>query len=244
MDMNLHGNNDVLLVILPGLLCDGRMFDQQLAAFPGGMVVDGYYGGTDSIDAMAEYALERMPPRCALLGHSMGARVALEVYRKEPDRVTRLALADTGIHPVRAGEREKRYALRDLGRTQGFGALVDAWLPGMIGHDCRADARLYGVLRAMCMAAGQSIYEAQIEALLGRPEVGTLLPKIHCPVSVIVGELDEWSPVEQHREIAGLIQHATLQVVAGAGHMAPAEMPDDFNNALRAWCALDSVPVS
>jgi pimeloyl-ACP methyl ester carboxylesterase len=61
-------------------------------------------------------------------GHSMGARVALEVLRLAP-RVERLILADTGVHPLRAGERESRYALRDLGRAEGIEKLVDACFP-------------------------------------------------------------------------------------------------------------------
>lgn len=237
MDMKTGANEEAVLAILPGLLCDHLMFDRQLAAFPGSMAIDGFYGGADTIADMADYALRRLPRRCALLGHSMGARVALEVFRKAPHRITRLALADTGIHPVRPGEREKRYALRDLGRLKGFGALVDAWLPGMIGHERRADPDLYGQLRKMCMGAGQAVFEAQVEALLDRPEVVSLLAKIECPVSVIVGELDKWSPVEQHREIAEAIRHAELHVVSGAGHMAPTEKPEQFNEVLRNWFA-------
>jgi len=223
------------LVILPGLLCDGRMFAAQLAAFPGSVSVDGFYGGADRLEAMADYALAHMPDRYALLGHSMGARVAFEICRKAPERITRLALADTGMHPVRPGEREKRHALRDLGRTQGFAALVDTWLPPMIGPSRRADGAFVAELRAMCLAAGQPVFEAQIEALLHRPDVAGLLAAIDCPVSLVVGERDEWSPVEQHREIAGALGGAPVSIVADAGHMAPAERPDAFNEAIRTW---------
>ena len=105
------------LVILPGLICDSRMFGETLAAFPESRVMGGFYGGADRIEAMADHVLARMPARAALLGHSMGARVALEIIRKTPDRVERLALVDTGVHPVKPGEREGRYRLRDLGRA-------------------------------------------------------------------------------------------------------------------------------
>ncbi|MPS69676.1 MAG: alpha/beta hydrolase [Novosphingobium sp.] len=239
MDANSFSESEMTpLVILPGLLCDGRMFGGQLSAFPASMTVNGFYGGADSIEAMADYALARMPGRCALLGHSMGARVALEVSRKAPERVTRLALADTGIHPVRPGEKEKRYALRDLGRREGFGALVDAWLPPMIGPSRRGDIGFYASLRAMCMGSGQVVFEAQIEALLHRPEVGAVLAALECPVSLMVGDSDAWSPVDQHREIAEALGGAPLTIVADAGHMAPAERPDAFNAALRGWLAL------
>lgn len=227
---------DAPLVILPGLMCDSRMFLHQLAAFGGGCV-DGFYGGADSIGAMVDYALERMPARCALLGHSMGARVALELYRRAPARVARLALADTGVHPVRPGEAEKRFALRDLGRRDGMGAMVDQWLPPMIGPAHAGDRALYAALRAMSVDAGLATYEAQINALLTRPDAAPILPTITCPTAVIVGRDDQWSPVSQHQEMEAAIPGARLFIIDKAGHMAPAEEPAAFNDALRAWLA-------
>lgn len=225
---------DAPLVILPGLMCDSRMFLHQLAAF-GGCCIDGFYGGADSIASMVDYALARMPDRCALLGHSMGARVALELYRRAPDRVARLALADTGVHPVRQGEEAKRFALRDLGRSEGMGALIDQWLPPMIGPAHAGNGALYDALRAMCLDAGLAIHEAQIKALLTRPDAAPFLSAITCPTAVIVGRDDQWSPVDQHQEIAAAITGARLFIIDKAGHMAPAEEPASFNEALRAW---------
>lgn len=226
---------EAALLILPGLLCDSRMFGETLAAIPGARVVDGFYGGADRIAAMADHVIAHMPDRCALLGHSMGARVALEVVRKVRDRVDRLALADTGVHPVRPGEREGRYRLRDIGRTQGMAALVAQWLPPMMGFAALRDAALMDRLYAMCVSAGLPIFEAQIAALLERPSVDTLLPAIACPTDILVGRQDQWSPVAQHEVIAAAIPGARLRVVDHAGHMMPAESPLAFNHYVRDW---------
>lgn len=223
------------LLILPGLLCDSRMFAAQIDAFPGAVAVDGFYAGCDRIEAMADYALARAPERFALLGHSMGARIALEVIRKAPERVERIALADTGIHPVKPGEADKRYALRDIGREQGIAALVDAWLPPMVGAANRGDAALMASLRAMCIDAGQQTFERQIEALLNRPDTDAVLASIRVPAVAIVGDEDQWSPVDQHADMAERIPGAQLRIVETAGHMAPAEKPQQFNQILREW---------
>lgn len=226
------------LLILPGLLCDSRMFGETLAAFPGSAVVDGFYAGCDRIEAMADYAIACMPDRCALLGHSMGARVALEVIRKVPDRVERLALVDTGVHPVKPGEREGRYTLRDLGRDQGMAALVAQWLPPMMGFAGLRDEALMDLLYAMAVDAGLATFEAQIEALLHRPSVDTLLPVIACPTMALVGRQDQWSPVAQHEAIAAAIPGAQLRVVERAGHMMPAEAPRAFHAGIQEWLAM------
>lgn len=223
------------LVILPGLLCDSRMFAATRAHFEGTIVIDGFYGGADRIAAMATYALDRMPPRAALLGHSMGARVALEIWRQAPERVERLALVDTGVHAVKPGEQDNRYALRDLGRAQGMAALVAQWLPPMMGEAALADAALMALLTAMAQDAGLATFEAQTQALLNRPTLDTLLPTITCPTFAIVGEEDRWSPVAQHEAIAAAIPGAQLRIVEGAGHMMPAEAPAPFNRIIAEW---------
>ena len=79
------------LVILPGLICDSRMFGETLAAFPESRVMDGFYGGADRIEAMADHVLARMPARAALLGHSMGGGGTLHLGMKYPGRWAALA---------------------------------------------------------------------------------------------------------------------------------------------------------
>lgn len=231
----MHSAAAVPLVCLPGLLCDARMFAGQRTAFLGLIAIDGF-GERRSLVEMAAHALSVAPPRMALLGHSMGARVALEMWRLAPDRIERLALVSTGIHPPRAGEAEKRHRLRDLGLHEGAAALVDAWLPPMIAPANRTPA-LVEPLRRMCIDAGTAVFAAQIEALLARPAVDALLPAITCPVLVAVGSEDGWSPPDQHRAIADAIPGARLTVIAGAGHMLPAEAPDALNAAIADWLA-------
>lgn len=221
------------LLMLPGLICDSRIFAAQAGAFAQAWPVPDY-GDVDTLADMARRVLDVAPARFALLGHSMGARVALEIVRSAGDRVDRLALLSTGVHLPGEGEAAKRYALRDLGRERGMAALVDAWLPPMIAPSRPRDD-LYQELHAMCVDAGLARFEAQIAALLSRPEIESLLSGIACPTLVAVGSEDRWSPPAQHEAIAALIPDARLVVIDGAGHMLPAERPDVLNVAIADW---------
>jgi pimeloyl-ACP methyl ester carboxylesterase len=223
-----------MLLLLPGLICDARVYAPQLAAFAQAKAVDGY-GTADSLPEMARVALAQAPERFDLFGHSMGARVALEVFRLAPNRVRRLALCSTGVHPLGPNEPGKRRDLQAIGHAHGFEALVDTWLPPMVAEANRADEELYGPMRQMCLDQNQQIFDAQIEALLGRPEQERLLAQIACPTLVMTGELDGWSPPAQHEAMAARIADSTLEIVAGAGHMLPLEAPDAVNQAIAAW---------
>jgi len=229
-----------MLLFLPGLICDSRMYAAQTAAFADSLALEGY-GLADSLPKMAEIALEAADAagaeRFDLFGHSMGGRVALEVVRLAPERVRRLALVSTGHHPLRPGEPDNRAALQRVGHEQGFAALVDQWLPPMVAEANRADDALYMPMRDMCLAQGQAMFDAQINALLTRPEVETLLPQIACPTLVMTGALDAWAPPAQHEAIAAQIPDAELVIVPGAGHMIQLEAPAAVNNAIADWLA-------
>src|SRR4051794_6153228 len=125
-----------VLYLLPGLLCDRVTWARQLEGLAelAEVRVPSFYG-CDSIPTMAQSVLRDAPSRFSVAGHSMGARVALEIVRAAPGRVERLALLDTGTHPVGAGEAEKRQALVDLARRDGMAALAAAWLPPMVHPD-------------------------------------------------------------------------------------------------------------
>jgi pimeloyl-ACP methyl ester carboxylesterase len=222
-----------MLLFLPGLICDARIYAPQLAAFAESRAVDGY-GQDDTLEAMARVALAQAPESFDLFGHSMGGRVALEVYRLAPNRVRRLALSSTGVHSLGANETANRRALQAIGHARGFAALVDTWLPPMVADGNRAKP-IYDAMRQMCLEAGQAVFDAQIEALLGRPEQDSLLDQIRCPTLVITGELDAWSPPAQHEAIAGRIADSSLVIVPGAGHMLPLEAPGTVNQAIAAW---------
>lgn len=223
------------IVLLPGLMCDRRIWAHQLRAFDGRhetIVPD--ISEADSLVEMAKRTLAEAPLRFALVGHSMGARVALEIFRAAPERVTRLALLDTGVHLPKPNEASDRYALLAVGRNDGIEALTRLWLTPMVAPANRR-SDLMQSLRAMVFDAGLDCFERQIRALLGRPEVESLLPAIDVPTLVGVGSQDTWSPPAQLRRIAQAIPGAQYAVFAGAGHMAPVEAPDAVNAALAQW---------
>ena len=225
-----------MLIFLPGLICDASIYAAQTAAFRDSKAIDGY-GLADSLPAMAQQVLDQSPERFDLFGHSMGGRIALEVFRLAPERVRRLALVSTGVHPLQPGEPEKRHALCQIGHDQGFGALVDAWLPPMVAPDRLEDEELMAPLRAMCIRAGLDVFEAQIRALLGRGDQQGLLSEISCPTLVMTGEKDSWAPPAQHQGIAAAITDAELVIVPGAGHMIQPEAPEAVNAAIASWLA-------
>jgi pimeloyl-ACP methyl ester carboxylesterase len=227
------------VVLVPGLLCDASIWAAQIATLkPRADVAVADLSQLDSLEDMAQAALGLRGGPIVVIGHSMGARVALEMFRAAPDRFVKIGLLDTGVHPVRDGEEAGRQALVDLAFKQGMHALADRWLPPMVHENRRNDPFLMEPLKAMVLRATPEQHHRQIRALLNRPDARPLLPMIECPTLVMVGRQDRWSPVSQHEEIASLIPHAQLRIIEESGHMSPAEQPGEVANLLFSWLGL------
>ncbi|MBN8831259.1 MAG: alpha/beta fold hydrolase [Sphingomonadales bacterium] len=224
-------------LLLPGLICDARIWAPQVEGLRDRFAVTAIngYGEADSLGAMAECVLAQAPDRFALAGHSMGGRVALEIFRRVPERVAGIALVSTGVHLPRPGEADGRFALLSRGVEQGMEALVDAWLPPMVWEPNRSRAGLMDNLTAMCLDVGLDSYERQIRGMLARPEVESLLPTIRCPAMVAVGEHDAWASAAQNKAIADAIPGASFVCIPDAGHMVPVEAPQAMTDALARW---------
>jgi pimeloyl-ACP methyl ester carboxylesterase len=190
---------------------------------------------------MAEHALETAPARFAVAGHSMGGRVALEIVRRAPQRVTGLALLNTGVHAVRDGEAQSRGQLLRVAYERGMSALAAAWLPPMMAQAPVQTAALMPRLTAMIERSTADSYAGQVHAMLNRPDVLAVLPTIGVPTLLLSGSEDTWSPVSQHETMRRRIPHATLFEIHGAGHLSPVERPAAVAIALREW--LDKIPV-
>ncbi|NLQ17305.1 alpha/beta fold hydrolase [Marinomonas sp. M1K-6] len=224
------------LVCLAGLLCDDRMWQGVAAQLEQDADVEIMsFAGFDDLTAMAQHVLSSVEGDFALAGHSMGGRVALEIYRLAPQRITHLALLNTGVHPKSDQEIPGRMRLIDAAKSKGMPALARQWLVPMMSPKGLQDAELMANLTQMVESYSVDDFEKQIHALIQRPNAEAQLAQISVPTLLLSGTQDTWSPVEQHRLIQHKIVGSELVVIEDAGHMAPVEAPIPVANALKSW---------
>ncbi|WP_416425144.1 alpha/beta hydrolase [Pseudomonas sp. App30] len=224
------------LLLLSGLLCDETVWGKIIPGLEHcAHVTPLDFRGLDAIEEMAKQVLRYAPDNFNLAGHSMGARVALEVFKQAPARVQRLALLNTGVHPAKPAEKESRQVLLDLARTQGMRAMSQRWLPPMVRPEHTVDPQVMEPLHRMVESMTPEIFAGQVHALLHRPDATAQLANIRIPTLVGVGRHDCWSPVEQHEFIVSHIAGAQLRIFENSGHMAPFEEASAVLEALLTW---------
>jgi pimeloyl-ACP methyl ester carboxylesterase len=231
----------VPLLLLPGMLCDARFWHAQMNAIADicePRVVS--YGQADSIGAMAAGVLAGAPDNFAVAGHSMGGRIALEVCRRAPERVIKLALMCTDYRaPVNLVAGQAEAAERDqwlaVARARGMRGFAEYWLPEIVAPDRQKDAALVREIVEMMACQSTDALAAQTRAGLTRPDYTELLPEIACPTLICAGALDKFRPIGPHREMAAQIAGSELAIIQGSGHMVAMEQPDAVTRAIRNW---------
>lgn len=225
------------IFLLPGLLCDERVWlhqSENLSDLVDIRVAD--FRDMDSFDIMAAAVLEQAPERFYLAGHSMGGRVAMQILNIAPERVIKLALMDTGVHPPKPGEKDRRQVLIDLALEKGMPELARAWGTPMVHPDRHRDAAFMQALFDMVESNTVESYQKQIHALLSRPDAKPFLARAPEGTLVLCGKEDNWSPPSQHEEIAqALPDKPGVVLIDQCGHMSTMEQPQAVTAAMCDW---------
>lgn len=234
--------NAATLVLIPGLMCDYAVWAEQtrsLAPMAARLAVADH-GAASSLVQMAQAILSAHTGSLALVGHSMGGRVALEMARAAPERVCGLALLDTGYLALpsgQAGEHElkARMAWLAQARRDGVRAMAVNWIQQMLHPQRLQDQVLMQSIFEMFERHTVEQFAGQVRALIERPDAAALLSQLHCPTLLLCGEQDQWSPPVQHRDMQARIAGSRLTCIPDCGHMAPMERPQLVSDALGAW---------
>jgi pimeloyl-ACP methyl ester carboxylesterase len=226
------------LLLLPGLLCNELLWEPQvrgLGEHTQIQVADLTRG--ESIAEMASHALAQAPwPAFAVAGLSMGGYVAMEVMRRAPERIAKLALLDTSARPETPAATERRMhhialAERDIELA------AREFFPLLVHPDRAEDDTLLERLLTMARAVGKEAFIRQQHAIMGRADSRAWLAAIACPTLVLCGRQDVLCTVAMHEEIADRIPIARLVIIENCGHLPTWEEPEATNSALRVWLA-------
>lgn len=230
------------LLLVPGVLCSPRLFAAQVAALQGDaeIVVPDWRKAPlsiwDSWESAARWVVEQMPAeKFALAGLSLGGMLAVEIMQVAADRVTKLALLDTGMRSQSEAERAVRRARIRLADEGHFELVLGMQMTRFIPAYRLPDKPLVDEVMTMCGEIGVEIYKRQEELAAIRVDRRPDLPRIKCPTIVVCGRDDAATPLFLSEEIAKAIPAAALVVIEQCGHLVTMEKPEATNEILQVW---------
>ncbi|WP_322029404.1 alpha/beta fold hydrolase [Paraburkholderia sp. J76] len=225
------------LLLVPGMLNDRRVWQRvwphltQLAELH---VAD--VGSHDSIEAMADAAVNGMPEQFCVAGFSMGGYVAIELAKRYKSRVTGIALIGTSARPESPRARSARASMLDRAHAD-FDGLLEDLMPSLAHPSNLEDGVLRNELLTMMRDTSVQAYARQINALIARADQREFVRTLAIPTCIVHGVQDQVVPPALGEELVKLIPGARSTFLQQCGHLAPLECPDSVAAAMSDWIA-------
>jgi len=224
------------VVLLPGMMCDARLFAPQITDLSRDHAVTiAPITQGERVEEIASALLDVLPAKFALAGLSMGGIVAMELLRRAPERITRIALMDT--NPLaETPQSAAAYEPMIIGARAGR---LDEVMRGFMKPDFLAPGpqrlTVLNKLFEMAQDLGPEVLVRQVRALQRRRDQQVALRRCKVPALVMCGAHDTLTPLKRHAFMAELIPYARLEVIEDAGHLPTLEAPEAVTAVLRTW---------
>ena len=167
-----------------------------------------------------------------VVGHSMGALVALHLASSQPDRVIGLGLlgiADTmPIHPDLQAAADANQALAaELIADWGFSPDMHRG-----GHQLPGFWAM-GAGLALLKNAKDGVLSAGLSACAAFDTAVTAARQVTCPTALVLGEFDKMTPPNKTSGLVGALPTSNTTLIPRAGHMMMVEKPYETGRALK-----------
>jgi 3-oxoadipate enol-lactonase len=251
---DLHGDGPPVALLHAGV-ADSRMWEPQVRSFPDSRTVlriDFPGFGRSPIDAdelsLRNAVREAMDAvhieRAALVGTSLGARIALELALESPERASALVLVGPGLDghdwsdEVRAVGAEEEAALARGDLEAAIDASLRMWLAGprrsldAIGLEVQ---RQVAEMQRDAFRLQKGHDDLRIVPL--EPPASERLGEVGVPTLVVSGDEDVGDIHQIAEQLVAGIPGARRATIAEAAHLPNLERPDEFDRIVLAFLA-------
>jgi pimeloyl-ACP methyl ester carboxylesterase len=169
--------------------------------------------------------------RAVLVGHSMGALVALETARAHPARVAGVAAlgaaARMPVHPrLLEDASERPEAAIEAILAWGFAPRQAGRPPGIAMHE---------LARRILAGTAEGVLAGDLAACDRYAGLANGAAAVTVPALVATARRDRMTPAKSGRALADALPEGTLVEFDQLGHMAPLEAPAAVAQVLRRW---------
>jgi pimeloyl-ACP methyl ester carboxylesterase len=172
--------------------------------------------------------------RPVLVGHSLGAAIALKYALQWPVRALVLMGADANLSHLAPRMRTAVELIERLGLEEWVDAHWSKNTPFAAASLERSPVMLERY-RAMLLANDAGDYMRTCLAIAGAEDLDPRLGDVAAPALVIVGGADDRTLPEHGRALAQRLGNGTLVELPGVGHTLPLEAADEVAEAVRSF---------
>jgi pimeloyl-ACP methyl ester carboxylesterase len=224
-----------VLVLLPGTLCDSRLFTRQARSLrPYARVISASYAGLRELDSWLTRLLRQLPARFSVAGFSLGGLIALELLRRAPERIERLALIASNAQAGSVSGVRRSAWLRRLWLERGPSEVARHIKPGYFHHEAKRRA-YQRLVMDMALATSQRAAFAQFDWAAKRPPGMAAVHTFSGPLLAVSGANDRLVPRAWQQALCAAQPHTQWCELPHCGHFVPLEAPAQLSRALIQW---------
>lgn len=242
------------LILIHGGLLDRRMWDDQFEAFAKRFRVIRFdvrnHGNSKGVpDTFRHYEdllkiLEQLNlEKAALLGLSLGSRIAIGFAIAYPDKVSAIILASPGAsgyefksEVFKKNNEQLQKAFSEGNIDMGIEYFQQAWTDGPYREPNEIDQSVRAKVRNMAMNTVKGWENESVVKELEPPAIGRL-DEIHAPTLAIAGDLDMPGILEIVNMAIENVSGAEKVIIPGVAHMVNMEKPKEFNKVVLDFLA-------
>ena len=224
------------VVLIPGFMADARAFMPQIVVLGATrQLILLAAGMADTVEKVATDAAPHLPDRFAVIGHGLGGNIAIELLRRRPEAVSRVALIATDPLPEPPQLAAAQEALLVAAKTGHMADCIAQMLPETALFDAPWRSEILALVQDMAATLGPDQFQRQLRAMQRRPDQQKALRKANVPTLIMTGAADTIVPRRRAEFLAGMMPQGCLEVIADAGHHPQLEQPDAVTKALETF---------
>ena len=169
--------------------------------------------------------------QAALVGHSMGALVAVDMANRYDKRVSKIALLGVSV-PMPVGEPFLQAAQNNEQAAIDMFLLFGIGYAAQMGGNPISGINILNASKCLVERAADGVMYAGLNACNQYQPDEAQLKKLSCKTHIIMGKEDSMTPIKSARALAAQLSDATLSEIKECGHMSIVEKPEEVHAAL------------
>ena len=166
--------------------------------------------------------------RATLVGHSLGAPVIRQFYRKYPDKTRSLVIVDGSLRPFSNPEQMKQFL--DPLRGPDYKKQAELII-GFVSQGVK-DKKASEEIKAAMLSTPQHVMLGAFEAMMD--ETIWKEDKINSPTLAVMAKQPQWN-AEYEKFVRELVPGIDYQVWEGVSHFLMTDEPQKFNDTVLAF---------
>jgi pimeloyl-ACP methyl ester carboxylesterase len=223
------------VLMLPGTLCDDRIFSVQRRHLRGhAHVICASYQGMKDRSVWLQRLLRQMPEKFYIAGFSLGGLLALELLRMAGNRVQGLALIASNAQAASEKSKRKSAWLRRMWLDRGPSEVARHVKPAYFHHEAKR-RRHEGLVFDMALQTPRRSAFEEFAWAANRPSGLQTLREFEGKLLAVSGKQDRLCPPAWQRAMLAAQPRMQWIEFARCGHFLPLEAPAKLSHALKTW---------